>query len=347
MTLKNIRGWVLLAVLPVLAACGGGGSSDCKTALGSFVDCSDTKQPPVVQVNDKVEVDANVAPKAVTSESVSAVVRTKVELDGSNSLDDNRDPLSYSWKLLKKPNNSNAVLIGANTPKPNFVPDVLGDYALSFSVNDGKLSSPLVEIVVTAVAANVAPKASAGQNRNIVIGGELVLDASSSSDANGDILTYAWDIFEKPEASAKPLLSANDGVRTFFVPDVVGTYRVRLVASDGVLNSDPVLVTITVNNSNLPPVADVTGSDSEGTVGKAINLDGSASSDPNGDSLNYAWAIVYAPPGNTNTIINVNAPKALFIATLPGLYVFSLVVNERTTSSRLSSPAVNVTVDVQ
>jgi hypothetical protein len=434
MALKKIRGWMLLAVLPVLAACGGGGSSDCKAALGSFADCLDSKQTPVVEpkanvapkavtfesvnavVNTKVELDgsnsvdenrdvlsyswklltkpvnsnaaligattpkpnfvpdlvgdytlsfsvsdgklssppveivvtavaANFAPKAVTSESVSAVVKSKVELDGSNSVDDNRDVLIYSWKLLTKPTNSNAVLSGATTPKPNFLADELGLYTLSFSVSDGKLSSPVVEIVVTVGAANVAPKAVAGQNRDILVGGELVLDASSSTDANGDPLTYAWDIFEKPTASAKPLLSANNGVRTFFVPDVGGTYRVRLIASDGVLKSDPVLVTITASNKNLPPVADVTGSDSEGTVGKAVNLDGSASSDPNGDSLTYAWAPVY-PPGNTNTLINANAPKALFVPTAAGLYVFSLVVKESTLSSPLSSPAVNVVVTV-
>jgi hypothetical protein len=434
MALRNIRGWMLLALLPVLAACGGGGSSDCKATLGSLVDCLDAKQTPVVEakanvapkavtseivnalVKTKVELDgsnsldenrdvlsyswklltkpinsnaaligattskpnfvpdlvgdytlsfsvsdgklssppveivvtvvaANVAPIAVTSESVSAVVKTKVELDGSKSVDDNRDVLSYSWKLLTKPANSNAVLSGATTPKPNFVADELGFYTLSFSVSDGKLSSPVVEIVVTAGAANVAPKAVAGLNRDMLVGGELVLDASGSTDANGDALTYAWDIFEKPTASTKPLLSASEGVKNYFVPDVVGTYRVRLVASDAVLKSDPVLVTITASNKNLPPVADVKGSDSDGKVGKAVNLDGSASSDPNGDSLTYAWAPVY-PPDNTNTLINANAAKALFIPTLPGLYVFSLVVKERSLNSPLSSSPVNLIVTV-
>jgi hypothetical protein len=342
MALRNIRGWVLLAVLPVLAACGGGGSSDCKAALGSFADCSGTQQTPVVQ--DKVLVKGLTA---VTEQFVDAVVKNKVELDGSNSLDANGYGLNYSWKWLKKPNNSNAVLSGASTPKPNFVPDVLGEYTLSFSVSDDKTSSPLVEIVVTAVAANVAPKASAGINREMLVGGELVLDASSSTDANGDALTYAWEIFDKPTASAKKdLLSASEGVKTFFVPDVVGTYRVRLVASDVVLKSDPVLVTITVSNKNLPPVADVTGSDSDGAVGTAVNLDGSASADPNDDALTYAWTTVYAPPGSIRNLLNIAAPIAKFLPDLPGLYVFSLVVTERFLSNPLSSLPVNVVVTV-
>jgi hypothetical protein len=239
------------------------------------------------------------------------------------------------------------VLSGASTPKPNFVPDVLGEYTLSFSVSDDKTSSPLVEIVVTAVAANVAPKASAGINREMLVGGELVLDASSSTDANGDALTYAWEIFDKPTASAKKdLLSASEGVKTFFVPDVVGTYRVRLVASDVVLKSDPVLVTITVSNKNLPPVADVTGSDSDGAVGTAVNLDGSASADPNDDALTYAWTTVYAPPGSIKNLLNIAAPIAKFLPDLPGLYVFSLVVTERFLSNPLSSLPVNVVVTV-
>jgi len=333
MAFKNFRYWVLLALLPLLTACGGGGS-DCKTALGAFADCSDAKQTQ--------PVDVNVAPKAVTAESVSGIVNTKVELDGSNSLDDNRDALSYAWTLFKKPSNSNAVLNGANTPKPNFVADVTGTYTLLFSVNDGKLSSPFVNVTVTVVDANAAPKASAGPDRGVVIGNTLILDGSSSSDANGDALTYVWEIIDKPEESTKALLLPNDGVKAYFVPDIAGIYRVSLVVSDGVLKSDLVLVTITASNNNLPPIADA-GSDLEGTVGMAVNLDGSASSDPNGDTLTYAWATVYAPSGSTKNLLDAGAPKTVFMPDLPGLYVFSLVVSDRSMSS---TPAfVTVTVN--
>jgi hypothetical protein len=322
MVLKNFRLWAVCAFLPVLAACGGG--SDCNNALGSLASCgADKPTQPTVS-----SVPPNVAPKAVTLETLNVVVNSKVELDGSNSLDDDRDVLSYSWTLVTMPPNSKAILNGAATPKPNFVADLTGTYTLLFRVNDSKLSSPFVNVTVNVVNANVAPVARAVSDQDMVLGKTLMLDGSGSRDANGDALTYKWEIKDKPEASTKALLLSDDAVKVYFVPDVVGHYRIGLVVNDGALNSDLVVVTITASNSNLKPVADV-GKDLEGAVGTAVNLDGSASADPNeGDSLSFSWAKVYAPPGSTRNLLSSVAPKTVFVPDLPGLYVFSLVVDD-------------------
>jgi hypothetical protein len=338
MVLKNLRWWTLCAFLPVLAACGGG--SDCNNALGRLASCgADNPSQPGVS-----SVPTNVAPKAVTTEMLNVVVNTKVELDGSNSLDDDRDVLSYSWTWGTKPANSKAVLNGETTPKPNFVPDVIGTYTLLFSVKDLKVSSPVVTVTVNVANANVAPEARAGSDQAVVLGNTLMLDGSGSRDANpADSITYKWEIKDKPEASSKALLLSEDAVKAYFVPDVVGNYRIGLIVNDGALNSDMAVVTITVSNSNLKPVADV-GKALEGTVGTAINLDGSASADPNeGDVLSFSWAKVYAPNGSTRNLLSSTAPKTVFIPDLPGLYVFSLVVDD----GRLSSNPAFLSVTVK
>lgn len=336
MGLKNLRWWTVCAFLPVLAACGGG--SDCNAVLGSLASCGSEKQS---QSTEGI-APSNVAPKAVTTENLNAVVNSKVELDGSKSLDEDRDVLTYSWTLVTKPSNSTAVLNGATTPKPNFVADVTGTYTFLFRVNDSKLSSPFVNVTVNVVNANVAPVARAGSDQDVMIGKMLILDGSGSTDANKDVITYKWEIKEKPEASTKALLLSDDAVKAYFVPDVAGPYRIGLVVNDGALNSDLVVVTITADNNNLKPVADV-GKDLEGTVGKSVNLDGSASTDPNGDSLTYSWAIPYAPNGSTRNILSSIAPKTVFVPDLPGLYVFSLVVND----GRLSSDPAFLSVTVK
>lgn len=317
----------------LLAACGGGGSN-CKAAWGSLADCDAgaAQSKPVV---------INMAPSAVTAEAVSVITGTRVELDGSKSVDEDRDVLNYSWILLSRPTGSAAVLAGSNTPKPTFVADVSGLYRLRFSVNDGKSSSPEVDVTVTAAQMNLAPTASAGPDRGVVVGSTVTLDGTNSRDPNGDHLTYLWEIKDVPAGSQAKLFS-NTASRPSFVADLVGKYRVALVVSDGVLSSDLVLVTITASENNLPPVADA-GADVEAQLGGSVVLDGSASADPNaGDTLTYDWVLVRSPAGSTAALLSRTAPKTVFIPDVAGLYVFSLVVSDGILNS--SQSFVNVTI---
>ena len=89
---------------------------------------------------------------------------------------------------------------------------------------------------------------------------------------------------------AGPMVTLNltdPGHPTFIAPAVsVGgaTLSFQLVVSDGQLTSTPATVNITVKHSNHPPVASV-GPDQ--TLGEAslVTLDGSASYDPDADTL--------------------------------------------------------------
>jgi hypothetical protein len=316
----------------LLAACGGGGS-DCKAAWGSLADCDAgaAQSKPVV---------LNAAPSAVTTEAVSVITGSRVDLDGSTSVDVDRDTLNYSWTLLSRPPGSAAVLTDRNTPKPFFVADVSGVYRLRFSVDDGKLSSPEVDVTVTAALLNLVPTASAGPDRGVVVGSTVTLDGTSSRDPNGDKLTYFWEIKDLPEGS-KATLFSNSAAKPSFVADLLGKYRVALVVSDGVLSSDLVVVTITASENNLPPVADA-GTDVEADLGGSVMLDGSASSDPNGDNLTYDWVLVRSPAGSTAALLSRTAPKTVFVPDVAGLYVFSLVVRDGILSS--SQSFVNVTI---
>ncbi len=105
-------------------------------------------------------------------------------------------------------------------------------------------------------------------------------DGSGSTDANGDALTYRWTLASRP-AGSSAASSAASGAAVDLTADVPGDYVVTLVVSDGKLDSSP--ASATVRAANTAPVANA-GIDRSLRVGETAVLDGSGSSDVNGDA---------------------------------------------------------------
>jgi len=192
---------------------------------------------------------ANSAPMANAGTVQSVVTGTVVTLDGSASSDANGDLLTYSWAFTSKPAGSSAALSSATVPKPTFIADVAGAYVLNLVVNDGKVNSAAVAVTITAAVANAAPVANAGIAQSVVTGTVVTLDGSTSSDANGDLLTYSWAFTSKPAGSSAALSSATVPKPTF-TTDVTGDYVLNLVVNDGKINSAAVTVIITASDAN-------------------------------------------------------------------------------------------------
>jgi len=75
-----------------------------------------------------------------------------------------------------------------------------------------------------------------------------------------------------------------------------------------------------------PPTADA-GADQTVTTGTPVNLDGGASSDPDGDyPLTFSWGISGAPSGSTAALDNPGSATPCFMPDVPGTYVVTLVV---------------------
>ena len=255
-----------------------------------------------------------------------------VELDGTASSDLDGDELTYSWKL-KKPGGSQAVLSTLSGARPTFVPDVHGNYTATLTVSDGQRTK--TDNVTVTTNANLAPVARAGVDHPALAAGQkIVLDGSASTDADGDLLTYAWAITKKPGASTAPLGSPN-AVRSTFTADVNGKYTFTLTVTDpsGAVSTDQVVYSAAL------PVADA-GPDQSVLPGAPVELDGSASSHLTG-VLWYGWSLVSVPAGSAAALDDVTDPQPQFVADVPGLYVAQLVVFDGTLLSAADTVVVS------
>ncbi len=186
-----------------------------------------------------------------------------------------------------------------------------------------------------------SPSADAGSDRVVARGVAAVLDAAASVGHRGAGLSYAWRIVEAPERSGARL-SSETAATTTLTPDAAGVYVIGLAVGDGCAQSP--LDTVTLVATNAPPVAHA-GSDQAVAPGAIVQLDGSASSDPEGDALAFAWTLAARPEGSSATLSSATSPVPRFTADAPGVYVAVLAVDDGADAS--TPVAVTVTAGPQ
>ena len=279
-------------------------------------DCATANTPPVADAGPDQTVDVGVT----------------VTLDGSGSSDADGDSLTYSWSL-NTPAGSSASLSDPSVVSPTFVADVEGDYTASLVVNDGTEDSAADTVLITAqtVVVNTPPVANAGPDQTVDVGVTVTLDGSASSDADGDALNYSWSL-ATPGGGAT--LSDPNAINPTFIPDVEGIYTATLIVNDGMDDSTPdsAAITAQIVVVNTPPVANA-GPDQTVTVGDTVLLDGSGSSDADGDPLTFSWSLTTVPAGSAAVLSDPIAATPTFVADVEGDYVVQLIVNDDTEDS--------------
>jgi hypothetical protein len=96
-------------------------------------------------------------------------------------------------------------------------------------------------------------------------------------------------------------------------------------------------------SSNKAPVANA-GAAQNVAVGGIVTLDGSASSDADGDTLTYAWSLTELPTGSAATLSSLTAQRPTFTPDVAGTYVARLVVNDGTVSSTPATVTITAAV---
>jgi PKD repeat protein len=91
---------------------------------------------------------------------------------------------------------------------------------------------------------NRSPVANAGESRSAFVGESVTLDAGGSSDADGDSLTYRWNLVFAPLATRTAVSDASARSPTLRI-DEPGIYTVDLTVDDGRGGTDTRSVSIT------------------------------------------------------------------------------------------------------
>ncbi|MDO6421822.1 polysaccharide lyase family 7 protein [Saccharophagus degradans] len=138
-----------------------------------------------------------------------------------------------------------------------------------------------VEIYGGGDISNVPPVASFEMDDEVSIDVALVFDGSNSFDPDGGSLaSYSWDFGDGSDAT---------GAVVNHTYSAGGSYVVSLTVTDDEGDSTTATHAITVDDNKEPPVA-VIGAPASTAPNVVLNIDGSASFDPDGGNLaSYLW----------------------------------------------------------
>lgn len=221
-----------LAVASFEAPAGAGALSFSLTTIAEQEGREIASTPDVAFVTLEPEF-VNGAPVAAIEGPAEATVGAAVTYSGAASADPDGDALSYHWAIEA----GGGALRGAESQavEATFAANDTRSWTLSLMVHDGeRYSSRSARTIREAgVRNNRAPEARVRLRGVPRSGGEVTLDASGSTDADGDALSYAWVQTGGPSQT----LSSASGVETRLTIDAAAgealTFEVTVDDGEG------------------------------------------------------------------------------------------------------------------
>jgi hypothetical protein len=215
-----------------------------------------------------------------------------------------------------------------------FIPDLRGNYIVQLLVTDPSGASAVYTTTIAvnntrpiaSIVTSTTPSAlPSGPAVRVPVGTQVTLRGSGSSDADGDVLSYAWTVTSRPNGSTAQI-AANTAVNVQFTPDRAGSYVLSLRVTDasGAYSERA----LNIETGNYAPVAVTDKSRVTVVAGTSVSASAELSFDEEGDPLTFSWAVDARPTGSTANVAGQNTPNVAFTPDLPGTYVLSVTVND-------------------
>jgi PKD repeat protein len=259
--------------------------------------------------DDEMLVQVNAPPVAVAGPDRLVAPGDRVRFSAAKSFDPDGSLSDHVWSF----SDSEAPVQGVEVER---VFDRPGTVAVQLTVVDGSGAVNAAARAAATVRVNHPPVADAGPDI-LTDALAIAVDGSGSADADGDALVHTWDF-----GDGSPPVT---GVAVRHVYARSGRYPVTLTVDDGTGLGNARATGSLVVTIDAPPVA-AAGGNRDVCSGDPILFDASASRDPDGGLLRYAWDF---GDGTTSDLVN---PTKSFPR--PGSYPVTLTVRDESGSAR-------------
>jgi PKD repeat protein len=213
--------------------------------------------------------------------------------------------VSYSWNFGDGNTGSGPV------PTHTYAAPGLYTVTLTVTDNDGAENRSTATVLI-GDGLSLPPTADANGPYTGVADAPVTFDGTGSSDPDGDITDYDWDFGDGMTGTGPT------PVHTYLSG---GLYHVILQVTDDDNLTASDTATARIGDLSLPPTADANGP-YNGRVGVALTFDGSGSSDPDGDIVQYDWDF-----GDGSTAID-GGPTPVNNYAAGGKYIVRLTVTD-------------------